>query len=468
MVEALKQIGPSFKLEPFATKMQPIIQDALAKHNKDKYRKGTILTPILMVWLVLSLTLRRDINYPNTLNWMVSGLRWLRLDLPVKLVKDGAISHARVKLGVAVFRSIFYLFVLPFTVISPDFYGWVTVMFDGTAMNMPDTESNRKKFGKPKSSRGSGAFPQMRVMALLVLSMRLIFDIDYAPFNGKKTGERTLMLKILGKIKRLDFLFLFDAGFYSFLLVCQMKEKGFNFIMKISKSIKLCAIPGSHMPDGSYLASIKRKIEDGSRSANGKKKWKEVEIIVRVIEFQIRGFRPVRLITTIVDPTITAKEIIQHYHKRWDIEIAYDEIKTHQCATLRGQMPTIIRSKRSDLVEQELYAIVITYNMIRSLIYEAASKHDKDPCLISFLDTLQLIIDAAPFMSNTQGDEQNNMFDYLLELIADSLIDRPRRPRVNPRVVKVKMSKFKRKRKTDKSEYRDFDTDVQIIFQETA
>jgi hypothetical protein len=131
-------------------------------------------------------------------------------------------------------------------------------------------------------------------------------------------------------------------------------------------------------------------------------------------------------------------------------------------------MPTIIRSKRSDLVEQELYAIVITYNMIRSLIYEAASTHDKDPCLISFLDTLQLIIDAAPFMSNTQGDEASNMYDYLLELIADSLIDRPRRPRVNPRVVKVKMSKFKRKRKTDKSEYRDFDTEVQIIFQQTA
>ena len=202
MMETLKQIGPSFKLEPFGRNMQPIIRYALAKHNKDKYRKGTILTPLLMVWLVLALTLRRDINYPKTLNWMVSGIRWLRLDLPVKLIKDGTISHARVKLGMAVFRSIFYLFVLSFTVISPDFHGWVTVMFDGTAMNMPDTESNRKKFGKPKSNRGSGAFPQMRVMALLVLSMRLIFDIDYAPFNGKKTGERTLMLKILGKIKR--------------------------------------------------------------------------------------------------------------------------------------------------------------------------------------------------------------------------------------------------------------------------
>jgi len=214
--ESLKEVGPHFRFEPFATIIQPIIEDVLAEHKKDKYRKGTLLTPLIMVWLVLTLTLRRDINYPKTLNWLVSWLRWLRFDLPSRLVKDGAISRARVKLGIDVFRDIFYKFVLSFTSISPDFYGWVTVMFDGTTMSMPDTDSNREKFGKPESRSGSGAFPQTRVVALLVLSARLIFDIAYAPFSGKKTGERTLMLKILEKIKRKDFLFLFDRGFYSF------------------------------------------------------------------------------------------------------------------------------------------------------------------------------------------------------------------------------------------------------------
>ena len=159
MPEVLKQIGPSFELEPFATIIQPTIEDTLAERKKDKYRKGTLLTPLLMVWLILTLTLRRDINYPKTLNWMISGIRWLRLDLPAKLVKDGAISHARVKLGVGVFQDIFYKFVWSFRPISPDFYGWVTVMFDGTSMTMPDTESNRKKFEKPKSRNGYGAFP---------------------------------------------------------------------------------------------------------------------------------------------------------------------------------------------------------------------------------------------------------------------------------------------------------------------
>jgi len=307
----------------------------------------------------------------------------------------------------------------------------------------------------------------VRVVALLVLSARLIIDIAYAPFSGKKTGERTLMFKILKKIKRINFLFLFDAGFYSFLLVWHMIENKFNFTMKVSKSLKVRATKNSRMLDDSYLAVLKGKIEDPAGSTNGRKKWIQVELVVRVIDFQIPGFRPVRLITTILEPAITAKEIVKHYHKRWDIEIAYDEIKTHQCATLRGQTPTIIRSKRADLVEQELYAMLITYNLIRSLIYEAASMHGKDPLLISFLDSLQWIIDAVPYMNNPQTDERN-MFDYLLELIANSLIDRPRRLRVNPRVVKVKMSKYKRKRSADKSKYRNFENDIEIIPQKMA
>jgi len=217
------------------------------------------------------------------------------------------------------------------------------------------------------------------------------------------------------------------------------------------------------MPDGSYLSVVKRKIVESVNPATGRKKWKEVEIVVRVIEFTIQGFRPVRLITSLLDPAITAKEIVIHYHKRWDIEIAYDEIKTHQCATLKGQMPTILRSKRADLVEQELYAVLITYNMIRSLMKEATDKEGGNPLFISFLDTMQTIIECAPHMSAEKLFKRKKYFDYLLKMIAESIIDRPRRPRSSPRVVKVKMSNFKRKRKKDKSEYRNFERDIQII-----
>ena len=143
------------------------------------------------------------------------------------------------------------------------------------------------------------------------------------------------------------------------------------------------------MPDGSYLSILKGKIVESVDHGMGRNKWKKVEITVRVIEFCIPDFRPVRLISTLLDPAITAREIVVHYHKRWDIEIACYEIKTRQCATLKGHIPTNLRSRKSRLVEQELYCIVISYNLVRFLIKEGVADNGDEPLNISFLDTMQ-------------------------------------------------------------------------------
>jgi hypothetical protein len=157
------------------------------------------------------------------------------------------------------------------------------------------------------------------------------------------------------------------------------------------------------------------------------------------------------------------------YHKRWDIEITYDEIKTHQCATLRGQMPTNLRSKRADFIEQELFAVLIIYNLIRAIIVQSTEEEGTDPLSISFHDSMQIIIEGGPFITiDSESKSVNDSIVYMLKMIANSQIDRPRRHRCNPRVVKVKMSNFKRKRKNDKSVYRNFEEDIQIIPQEAA
>jgi hypothetical protein len=329
---------------------------------------------------------------------------------------------------------------------------------------MPDTEGNVNEFHKPKSRSGQGAFPQMRMMTLMALSVRLMLDVAYAPYAGKGTGERSLVREILSRLVYKGLLFLLDAGLYSFDIVWELEQSDQKFIAKTPKSLK--PKPIETLPDGSYLAQLTQKIEepDAPPTKNGRKRWKKISMIVRVIRLQIPGFRPVTLVTNILDTSITARELAIHYHKRWDIEIAYDEIKTHQCATLRGQSPTTFRSKRPDLVEQELYALLITYNAVRLLIRQAAEEHGKDPCSISFLDALQHIINAAPLMTADKPERWQDKFNYLLALIADCDIDRPRRHRINPRVVKVKMSKFKRKNKTHKSEKRNLAKELKIIW----
>ena len=180
-----------------------------------------------------------------------------------------------------------------------------------------------------------------------------------------------------------------------------------------------------------------------------------------MIHVQIPGFRPTRLITNILDMTISARELAIHYHRRWDIEIAFDEIKTHQCAVQRGHAATVFRSKTPELVVQELYAMLVVYNCIRGLMSEAADIHNKNPLLLSFLDTLQFVIEAFPNLAFS--DDKRTQYNYLLYLVSESDIDRPRRHRINPRVVKIKSSKFMRKNDEHRSEYRNLEKDLRIV-----
>lgn len=174
MAEAFAAIGETFSLSPFAAILQPLIDETLTELGKDQHRKGTVLIARVLVWLVLVLTLRRDLNYDKALNWMVSGFRWLSNLLPAKakIVSDGAISHARVKLGVDVFRLLFAKLGASAKSLPADFHGRSSVAFDGSTGTMPDSEQNQAAFGKPSARQGQSAFPQVRLMALLAIAPR--------------------------------------------------------------------------------------------------------------------------------------------------------------------------------------------------------------------------------------------------------------------------------------------------------
>lgn len=82
----------------------------------------------------------------------------------------------------------------------------------------------------------------------------------------------------------------------------------------------------------------------------------------------------------------TALELAAAYHERWEIELVVDELKTHQ----RGPA-AILRSRKPDLVEQEIWGLLITHYGIRHLMREAADQADLDPDRLSFIRSLRVI-----------------------------------------------------------------------------
>ncbi|MBC6456818.1 hypothetical protein [Actinomadura sp. HBU206391] len=81
-----------------------------------------------------------------------------------------------------------------------------------------------------------------------------------------------------------------------------------------------------------------------------------------------------------------AAEVAFAYYQRWEHESGLDEIETH----LRGG-GGILRSRSSDLVEQEMSGVLLTHYAIRELMCRAADEADEDPDRISFIRTVRLV-----------------------------------------------------------------------------
>jgi hypothetical protein len=147
-----------------------------------------------------------------------------------------------------------------------------------------------------------------------------------------------------------------------------------------------------------------------------------------------------------------ALELVQFYHVRWDVELAFDELKTHLATVLHGTLHTTFRSQSPSGVRQEAYALFTTYNLIRELMLTAGRAHSIPPLEISFLKTLRTIRRALPRFQAAKPRERQALIRQLLADIAACRNRRPRRRRRYPRVVKVKMSKWKLKRRRHRQE----------------
>lgn len=458
--KGLQRVSGNFTVEALAKNLHAAVEDAMAKYGLHRERQRK-LGSRLMIWFVLVLPLRRDLSYSNVLNWLLSGLRSL-FGIERNPVADGAISHARKRIGVELFHDLFDASKDIVAQAKADFHGLLSLAMDGTTMTMPDTPANVEKFRKPSGRRGSAAFPQLRLVGLVVVATQAVFNVAFGPYCGKGTGERTLGVRLILENAASGILFLLDRGFFGFDLLDAIVLRAAEFLVRVPDPVKLRRTRGSTLDDGSYYSWIEGKVQIGTWP-NGNKRWKKVTRIVRVIDFQIRGFRRNRLATSLLDPAITAREIVTHYHRRWEVELAYDSLKTHQSGTRTGQLETIFRSKRPDFIEQELYAMLTLYNLLRDLINQAATKHHLDPLAISFVDTLHALIEAVPLMRQTRAERLPELYENLLDDIAAGLMKRRRRKRAFPRVVKVKMSNFKLKRSKDVGKARDFLAETKIF-----
>jgi hypothetical protein len=335
----------------------------------------------VVVYYVIALALYMQSSYREVLRCLLEAVQWLRdPSVGVRVAGKSGISQARTRLGWEPLRQLHDELVKPVAVRSTRgawYRSWRLVSLDGSTLDVADEKANEEAFSRPGASRGSSAYPQIRFVSLVENGTHVLFG---SQMDGYRTGEITLAKAVLPRLRK-GMLCLADRNFFGFELWQLARGTGADLLWRMKKNMRMAC--EKRLPDGSYLSRVYPSERDWRHKSNG--------VVLRVIDYRLEGIEgsePIyRLATTILDPVkAPADELAALYHQRWEIETAFDELKTH----LRGAK-IVLRSKTPDLVRQEFYGLMMAHFAIRGLMHEVALKADEDPDRLSFLHAVRVI-----------------------------------------------------------------------------
>ena len=394
-----------------------------------------------VVWLVVAIGLWGDLDIPAI--WcQVAGMLAVLLEgaggqhPPSK----GALSKARTRLGPRPLRRLFTMTAQVTTQSPPrgTFYkNKRLLLIDGQKLPVPDTPANAKAFGRPSTRRNgqamAGGYPQVSTVRLVEAGTRLTVAAVLKPATSAEYPHASNLLKHTHP----GDLILWDCGYYGFSLLKQAVDTKRDVLGPVPAKVIMERI--QTLPDGSYLARIYPTTYARHHHQQG--------LTVRVLEYTLDDPRRPgcgerhRLVTTLLDHrTHPALELIALYHQRWEIEIANDEITTHQL-----NRPVTFRSRTPCGVVQEFYGILLAHNAVRALMLQAALTVDIDPRTLSFMHAIRIIRHAIPQMRAAPTAQLPHLYQALIQFIARGRLP-PRDNRINPRVVKIKISNFQKKK----------------------
>lgn len=296
-------------------------------------------------------------------------------------------------------------------------------------------DGNLDAFGKPGGRNGSGdaGYPQVRLVCLMNLGTRLLVDAELGPWRA---SEHELASELWSVIPE-DSLTLLDRGFVNYAAYLRVTEGARNrhLLGRMKSNQKFDVV--ETLSDGTVIGRF--HLSPAARRANPDL---PTEFVARVIAYRNEVGQEGRLLTTLLDPNRwPAHELVALYHQRWELEVAYDELKTHML-----ERKEALRSLKPEGVRQEVWGLLLTYNLVRREMLLAAKEFGLSPNRIAFVPALHWI--RALWLTGWRTAPATLPLHLgKLRSSLGLLVLPPRRSdRRYPRHVKIKMSNYPRNR----------------------
>ena len=410
---------------------QRLIDQVIGEELKTRYCKR--ITNQQLIWLIVGMGIFAGKSYRQIFRLCASPTTIIPL--------RATLTNARKRLSAGLLERL-YLGVVKLLAQSPDkqpfaFYKGLRLMgIDGTLLDCPDTDSNRQTFGRTSNQTSHGAFPKVRVVSLCELGTRVLWRSIIGTYHQ---SEQKLTLPLFDYLNR-GMLLMADRHFGVAPIIYPLIRQKVPFLIRVKKS-QLFPVE-KVLRDGSYRSTIYLGKNDRACKRPGE--------TVRVLRYTHRdpnrtGCGEVHvLITSLLDATeYPAVELIDLYHVRWEEEIAFSEWKVAMCQS------TMLRSHSPEMVRQEIWGMLLSHWIVRTLIFRSAAEAGVEPIAISFTGALNILQARLPEAKKSRPMTKKWFDDLISEISREQLP--PRANRINPRKLKKRSKAWPTKRDTDRS-----------------
>jgi hypothetical protein len=404
--------------------------DAVLEETCRVQRRVRDLPARVVVYLLLAGCLFAELGYPQVWRKLTAGLE----GLPAAAPAASAMTQARRRLGPGPLRALFDLLRGP----SPADARWrglLVCAVDGTIMTVADSAANLAVYSKHKGgSTGGSGYPQLRLLALVACGTRTVIDAVFGPTSSGEAAYAADLVRSL----RAGMLLLADRNFASGSLARKIAAAEADFLIRVKTGNMAPKFPVlCRLPDGSWLSrygGVPVRVIDAS--------W-------TVTTASGRFTSDCRLVTTLTGHArFTASDLAFLYHQRWEIETAYLELKS----TILGGR--VLRARTPGGTEQEVYALLVTYQALRAAIADAAATvPGTDPDRVSFTTALNAARDQVILAAGVLAGTRIDLAGTIGRLALADLMP-ARRLRISPRVVKRAISKYNARGKIDRATYK--------------
>jgi hypothetical protein len=316
------------------------------------------------------------------------------------------------------------------------YQGLRLLALDGTCINLPMWKRLREHFGVARNGKGPRR-AQARLVMLQLPRVRLPLAYELTPLEQ---GERTVAARLLSRVEA-DDLVLMDKGFWSYGLFHQIRERQAFFAVRLMRGVKFKTV---------------RRLGDQDRLVRWRpsdRQWRKQglprEIDLRVIAYQVKGFRASAIVTNQLSPdrlsrrqwlglagseTGSVRLDEGLYHQRWQIETTFHELKVRQ------GMEGALRGRTPEAIAYEVAGHVLLYLLIRWLMVQSAVKHGGDPLLLSFINALRELEQMSTILliSRPQRVRRVLLPGLLQRIASHGVIRRPGRHYPRPGDTKVR------------------------------